>query len=66
MLLADHAVQGGLHVGPDRRDGVLLAQERDGVFETAAVVRQLIRGEGMKGMLRLFNGNCLDGHKCWS
>jgi hypothetical protein len=55
VLLGDHAGQGGLHVGPDRGDRVLFAQVRDGVLQSAAVVRQFIRREGVQGMFRLVN-----------
>jgi hypothetical protein len=34
-LLGDHAVEGGLEAGPDRRYGVLLVQEREGGLSLA-------------------------------
>ncbi len=49
LLLGKHAVEGGLQVGPDRRYGVLLVQEREGVFQPAAVVRQLVGGQCVQG-----------------
>jgi hypothetical protein len=33
VLLGDHAVQGGFQIGPGRGNGVLLIQERDGIFQ---------------------------------
>jgi hypothetical protein len=35
LLLGDHAVEGGLEAGPDRRYGVLLVQEREGGLSLA-------------------------------
>jgi len=35
VLLGDHLVEGGLQVSPDRRDGILLIQERERVFQSA-------------------------------
>jgi hypothetical protein len=66
LLLGKHAVEGGLQVGPDRRYGVLLVQEREGVFQPAAVVRQLVGCKCVQWMLRLFDDGWLEGHECWS
>src|SRR5579859_6890010 len=61
VLLAEHSVEGGLQVAADRRDRVLLVQERDGVFQPAPVVRQFVRGQGMQRMFRLVDGRDLLG-----
>jgi hypothetical protein len=47
ILFGGHGVEPGLHDGPDRRDGPLLVEEGNGVFELAPVVGQLEGGEGM-------------------
>src|ERR1039457_1763864 len=52
VLLGYHAVKSGLQAGPYRRYGVLGAEERDGVFELAAVVAELECGQCVQGMLR--------------
>jgi hypothetical protein len=53
VLLGGHGVEPGLHDGPDRRDGLVLVEERDGVFELAAVAGQLVGGEGVQRVLGL-------------
>jgi hypothetical protein len=53
FLLGDHLVEGGLQIGPHGGDGGLMAEELDGAFELAAVGLQLVRGEGVQGVLRL-------------
>ena len=58
LLLGNHAVECGLQVGPDRRMGVLLVQEREGVFQPA-VVRHLVGGQCVQGVRRLFDGDWL-------
>jgi hypothetical protein len=41
--------------------GILLAQERNGVLQPAAVVRQFVRGQGVEGVFRLIHGGGLRG-----
>jgi hypothetical protein len=53
FLFGYHVIEPGLQAVPDRRDGVLGVEEREGVLELAAVGAQLIRRQCMDGVLRL-------------
>ena len=54
LLLGGHRVEFGLQLVPCRRDGILRGEERNGAFELAAVVAQLVGRQRPEGVLGLF------------
>ena len=54
VLLGGHRVELGLQLVPCRQDGILCGQERDGAFELATVITQLVGRHRPEGMLGLF------------